>query len=248
MPLPGVVRTVKKIFTDDRSRSLVVHDLRTPLNAVALTLSLFERILSESHPELDEDLALMRLSLAEHERMLKCLNDASHAPDDASILDPRPFDLAALVADAAACAASELAAECVLEVESSPGPVIVVLDRGYATLAVRHALGNSVASADGRPIRLAVTSAGDRRRVEFKIVGDPPQTVSPALLRPNEFVRILGGPAERRGLDLAIAAQISELFGGSARIEVEPGVCSAVVLDWPSRTAARAGLPLVDRP
>ena len=44
--------------------------------------------------------------------------------------------------------------------------------------------------------------------------------------------------AERRGLDLAIAARVTELFGGTARLEVEPGQRSALILEWPERLGA----------
>jgi hypothetical protein len=39
-------------------------------------------------------------------------------------------------------------------------------------------------------------------------------------------------------MDLAIAAKVSELFGGTARLVAEPGQRSTIVLDWPSRLAA----------
>ncbi len=63
----------------------------------------------------------------------------------------------------------------------------------------------------------------------------PPTTVSSMDIRPDKFERLAGSAAERRGLDLAIAARVSELFGGSARLEVEPGRRSTIVLDWPQR-------------
>ena len=57
--------------------------------------------------------------------------------------------------------------------------------------------------------------------------------------RPDQFERLAGSAAERRGLDLAIASRISELFGGSARLVAEPERRTAVVLDWPSRLAGQ---------
>jgi hypothetical protein len=36
-------------------------------------------------------------------------------------------------------------------------------------------------------------------------------------------------------MDLAIAAKVSELFGGSARLDVVEGQGSTIVLDWPAR-------------
>jgi hypothetical protein len=41
--------------------------------------------------------------------------------------------------------------------------------------------------------------------------------------------------AERRGLDLAIAARVSEMFGGTARLDAVEDRGTTVVLDWPTR-------------
>jgi hypothetical protein len=54
-------------------------------------------------------------------------------------------------------------------------------------------------------------------------------------LRPDAFERICGVAAERRGLDLAIAARVSELFGGTARLDAVEHRDTTVILDWPTR-------------
>jgi hypothetical protein len=59
------------------------------------------------------------------------------------------------------------------------------------------------------------------------------------MLGPSSFERLCGFAAERRGMDLAIAAKVSELFGGSARLELTASRGTVVVLDWPERLAAR---------
>jgi hypothetical protein len=55
------------------------------------------------------------------------------------------------------------------------------------------------------------------------------------MLRGDSFERLLAIAAERRAVDLAIVARISELFGGSARLQREPGSSSSIILDWPVR-------------
>jgi hypothetical protein len=73
--------------------------------------------------------------------------------------------------------------------------------------------------------------------VEFVVDLPPPSTVMAMELRPDRFERLTGTAKERRGLDLAIAARISEMFGGSARLEVVRERSSTIILDWPQRLA-----------
>ncbi len=54
-------------------------------------------------------------------------------------------------------------------------------------------------------------------------------------LRPHLFERLCGTAAERRGMDLAIAARVSELFGGTARLEAVEQKGTTILLDWPVR-------------
>ena len=49
-------------------------------------------------------------------------------------------------------------------------------------------------------------------------------------------------------MDLAIAARVSELFGGTARLEAVQGQGTAIILDWPARIAAASGAPDAARP
>ena len=52
---------------------------------------------------------------------------------------------------------------------------------------------------------------------------------------------ILGEDA-RKGMDLAIAARVSELFGGTARLKAVQGQGTAIVLDWPVRIGSQGTL------
>ena len=114
-------------------------------------------------------------------------------------------------------------------------PEEVAVDPTRARLAIQHALANAVAAAGDAPIRLRSRGPAGRWTIEVAVEKAPPPTISSIPLRPNVFERLVGAAAERRGLDLAIAARVAELFGGSARLDVEPGVRSVVTLDWPAR-------------
>jgi len=75
----------------------------------------------------------------------------------------------------------------------------------------------------------------DRLITEVRIDHPPPPSVKSLALAPDTFERICGTAGERRGLDLAIAARVSEMFGGTARLDAVEDRGTTVVLDWPTR-------------
>ncbi len=119
-----------------------------------------------------------------------------------------------------------------LKVESPPP--VVTLDPERARLAVQCALENAGVAANGHPLQVMLTGGPDRCVVEVSVEGPPKASVEPTNLEEDRFQRLLGSAAERRGLDLATAARVSKLFGGSARLDVVPGERSAVILEWPT--------------
>src|SRR3954451_20702510 len=58
-----------------RFLSLVVHDLRTPLNVIGLSLHIIERTVSPDHSDVVEDLRAIRDNIVQMERMLAYLAD-----------------------------------------------------------------------------------------------------------------------------------------------------------------------------
>ncbi len=222
---------------DPRLMALIVHDLRNPLNVIGLSLRMIDEELPEGHKDLREDVEILRENFYQLDRMLHRLSDYCRQYEENTQLYLTPFNprrfLDEMVEQQPERPGSktrtirlEIAESCPKEVE---------LDPGRARLAIQQAIENASVSAGGRPIRV-VANGGPDRWVTRVIVDVPPEeTVHPLSLRSDSFERLLGTSSERWGLELAITAQISERFGGSARLDVIPGQCSAIVLDWPVR-------------
>ena len=104
--------------------------------------------------------------------------------------------------------------------------------------AIEYALVNTTAAAQYYPVRLTLRGGPQRWIIEVATDRPSPVSVSSVELRALAFERLCGTAAERRGMDLAIAARISELFGGTARLETAQGRGSTVILDWPARIDA----------
>ena len=226
-----------------RFLSLVIHDLRNPLNAIDLSLQVVDQEIPPGNPDLEEDLRMVRENVAQVERMLKALSDYSRLIEEPVRVTPMLFDPSRLVSDileeAAHRAGTGAAPPATLEIR--PGcPAAVELDQGRAHLAIQHLLANALIAAEGAtPVRFVMDGSPARLVLAARVDRAPHSAVAATELSPETFDRLVGTPVGRLGLELTIAARVSELFGGSARLDVEPGHSTTLVLDWPTRAEAR---------
>lgn len=220
-----------------RFLSLVVHDLRTPLNVIGLTASILEPM-AAANPELGEEVGIIRENVAQIEKMLAHLSDFCRLGDDGLALAAEPFDPRRLAEEVVDELAAKAPGRPRPALEPRPGcPARVELDPARARQALKHALSNALAAADGHPVRVELDGRDGRWLTRVVVDHPPPATVRTTSLRPDGVERLFGTPQDRIGLELAIVARVSELLGGSARLEADGGR-TAIVLDWPTRLEA----------
>lgn len=226
-----------EIFANSRFQEVVIHDLRTPLNVICLALRMLDGANPADSAEVAEDLAMIRVNTSELERMLVYLVDVSRLPGDASGLTPERFNPHLMIEEIGSDHRAKPGAP-LLEIDFRDGPEVVYLDYSRARMAIQKSLANAAAASGGKPIALRVGGGPERCRISFELAVPPRDSVQSHEIEPEAFQRILGTPAERRGLDLSIAARISTLFGGRAHLQAVPGEGTAVILDWPARLAS----------
>jgi signal transduction histidine kinase len=224
---------------DSRFLGLVVHDLRTPLNVIVLTIRSIAHSAPNRTAEFNEDLTYLTENTRQIEKMLVLLGDYCRLIEGESAItgtefDPRRF-LTDFLEDRKERAGVEPTPVRLELTESCPREV--ALDPIRVRMALQHALSNIVAAAGSSPVRVRASGKPGRLIVELILDKPPADTVRSVELRSESFERLVGMAAERRGLDLAIAARVTESFGGTARLVVEPGRRSTVVLEWPERIA-----------
>jgi two-component system, NarL family, capsular synthesis sensor histidine kinase RcsC len=219
---------------------LIVHDLRNPLNVIRLTLRLLQDSLPAGDPALQADLEALGENVGQMERMLSRLSDYSRLFDPTARAEAVPFDprrMAEAVVEDHATRAPQGAPAVQVEAAADCPPV-VHLDLRQAHAALLCAVTNAVASAEGGPVRVSLGGGPDRLVVRVRVDHPPQETVRPAVLRSDTFDKLIGNEKERLSLELALAARVTELFGGTARLDVEPGRGTSIVLDWPAKLAA----------
>jgi signal transduction histidine kinase len=224
---------------DSRFLAVVIHDLRTPLNVIGLTIRAITQSVPSANAMFDEDLRFLQDNSNQIKEMLELLSDYCKLMDVESLrpgveFDPRRF-LSDFFEDRRE--RSNLGSPPIrLEIADSC-PSVVTLDPPRAFLALKLAFENSVVAAGKAPVRIRSRGEADRWIIELIVESPPPRSIASLPLRSDSFERVTGASAERRGLDLAIVARISELFGGMAQFVVEPDRRSTLVIDWPRRLA-----------
>ncbi len=226
---------------DSHFIALLVHDLRTPLNVVGLSLRMIDQGISKGGPDLAEDLRFVEENFKQMERMLAQLSDYYRLFEPELELDDGEFSPRRML--------SELLESWRLKAggKRTPAradihetcPESVAIDQIRARTAIEYALSNAAAAAAGETVRVVLRGEPDRWITEIRLDQPPPSSVQAHDLHPHRFERLCGTAAERRGMELAIAARVTHLFGGSARLDAEDGKGTAIILDWP--TALRRG-------
>ena len=225
------------IFSHPRYEEVVIHDLRTPLNVISLALRMLDESKMGQDPEAAEDLGMIRANVLELVRMMVHVVDFSRLPASRRELAVDRFDPGRMLGEVIEEVRGRSGEPAItLDLESAPEEVS--LDPVRTRMAYQKTLLNVAAAGGGRPVRARLARDGDRFRSIFAVDAPPRDSVTTHAIDTDHFERLLGVPAERRGLDLAIASRISRLFGGSAVLEAIPGQGTQVILDWPIRLDA----------
>jgi signal transduction histidine kinase len=224
---------------DTRFASLLVHDLRTPLNVIGLSLRMIEQVLPHDDPDVAEDLRFIDENFRQIERMLSQLGDYARLFEPGLVLSVAEFSPRRLVEELIESRELRGRGKHVpihLTVQDTC-PAEAALDPARARMALDYALANAGAATNDDPVRVTIRGSGQRWIIEVAVDRPPPTSVQSTGLYARVYERLCGSAAERRGMDLAIIARVSELFVGTARLEVVPGRGTAIILDWPTRLA-----------
>jgi len=218
---------------DSKFLALVVHDLRTPLNVVGLSLRMIDQTIPRNDPDLLEDLKFVEENFKQIERMLSQLSDYCRLYESEAPLTVTEFSPARMIGELVEDRTMKAAANSPplrLRIEETC-PAEASLDPGRARMAIQYVLSNAMASTQNVPVEITMRGDPDRVITEVRVDLPPPPSVKSMALRPDAFERLCGTAAERRGLDLAIAARVSEMFGGTARLDAVEGRDTTVILD-----------------
>ena len=219
-------RARQAIELRDELLAFVSHDIRNPLNTIAICTTLLADILPRSARtrEVMRRLDMIRRSVDQMDRLIQDLLDAARAQAGRLAIEPHDVQLAPLLAEAI-LTLRPLAAEKRQRLEIAmvdPVPPVRA-DRHRTLQVVSNLVGNAIKfTPPGGRITVRAWRAGTNAVV---CVDDSGAGIAPEDL-PHVFERFWQARNERRtgaGLGLAIARSIVEAHGGRIWVESRPG-------------------------
>lgn len=228
---------------NDTFIGILGHDLRTPLQAVALGSELLLRKV-EGQGEMVRPLERIRASGQRMARMIEQLLDLTRARLGGGIrVHPRPAELGALVRDVVDELAPAGAEPCI--VLHTLGELAGTWDADRLAQVFSNLLGNAVRHRLDAPVRVVLDGrAPDRVVAEVRNAGVIPLALLPAVFEPfRGEARPQGGPSGL-GLGLYITRAIVEAHGGSVTATSDAGGTTlTVTLPRDATAAAGSGAP-----
>ena len=233
----ALARSELAVRSRDQLVSLISHDLRGLVHALALDLDLLEQrrpLLADLDPTIHSCLDRMNRQVMAMTRMLAGLLDTALLQAGQPLeLDRRPIELGALARRVVAAQRS-FTPERQLELRVPTSPVIGHWDAGRLERALANLVSNAVKYSNDRvEIEVEVAEVSAIMRVSDRGIGIP----QPDLARVFEwFVRASNanqGATDGTGIGLAAAKQIVGQHGGSISVTSELGRGTTFVVMLP---------------
>jgi signal transduction histidine kinase len=220
----------------DEMLGVVAHDLRNPLNTIAMGAGLLTEMIPETQPALRRQAEIMRRAADRMNRLIQDLLDVKRVEAGQLVLEPRAQSPAALVADAVELL-RPLAAAASLKLESDvPADLPAVLaDPPRVHQVLSNLVGNAIKfTPAGGCVVLRAELLADWE-VRFAVVdtgpGIPPEQLPHVF---GQFWQGKRGDLRGIGLGLAIARGIVEAHGGRIWVESQVGAGSTFYFTLPA--------------
>ncbi len=210
----------------------IAHEVRNPLNALQINLSILEQELSEIVPDRSSHVFEVIGKITKELRSLDNFVTEFLRYAGAPPLKPDTLAVRGLLEDLATFIAPECARKGVsLSLSAAAGPQQIVADG----LQLKHALLNLVLNAvQATPPggSIAIETGGDARALEISVT-DGGEGMAPDVV-PRVFEAFFTTREGGTGLGLPIARRIVEAHGGTLTIQSREGEGTAACLSLPT--------------
>lgn len=210
-----------------RLTSGVAHEIKNPLNSIALRLELLRSRVLPELPEAEKEIDVIAQEIVRLDRVVRTFLDFTRPVE----LQTEELDLARLAAELAALLRPEAEQQGVaLELEGLEEPAIVRGDAGLLKQALLNVLRNGLEAMPGGG-RLAVRLRKAEGQAELEIADTGPGI--PAEFRDKIFHLYFTTKKNGTGIGLAMTYRAVQLHNGSIEIGDAPGGGAAVRIRLP---------------
>ncbi|MBE4752369.1 PAS domain S-box protein [Corallococcus sp. ZKHCc1 1396] len=236
-------KSAQAIRVRDEVLRIVAHDLRAPLNVIALSAG----VLRKGLPEIGaarRPLESVEKSLQRANRLIQDLLDVARLEGGGLSVEREALEVAPLIREAVELHRALVEARSLQLVASIPEALPAVFaDRERALQIFSNLIGNALKfTPEGGKITLRVQAEGGWVRFSVRDTGPG---ISPKEL-PHLFEPFWQSRAKRKegaGLGLAIVKGLVDAHGGQLGVESHPGAGSTFFFTLPAALAAEAHAP-----
>jgi signal transduction histidine kinase len=203
------------------------HEIKNPLNAMALRLETVRAIVADDAPEVEPEIVKLSAEVARLDRVVKMFLDLGRPVE----LDIRQFDLRELIDSLVELARPGASAQAVdLQWDRPRQSLTVRADYGLIQQAMLNVVNNAIeAMSHGGRILVSAWRVG--LHCEIRISDNGPGI--PANVREKIFEPYFTTKEKGSGIGLALTRKTMQLHGGTAAVESEPGKGTTMILSLP---------------
>ena len=208
----------------DEFLAIVSHDLRNPLNAIALNTQLLERLVSSSDPHLARISRSLASSIAQMQRIISDLLDLAAIDAGKLAVQLQPGDARNAIEEAVE-ASRPIAAEksIALDAVIGPDPLLARFDPGRLAQVLENLIHNALKfTPTGGRISVEGRTTGSVVEIRVRDTGPGLQAEEIALIF-ERFRQVEKRGRRALGLGLYISRSIVESHGGRIWAESVPG-------------------------
>lgn len=215
--------------------SVIVHELKAPLNAIQGYLYLMKDLPSEDDPQVHVnaiDRCLVRIDGMR--KLIMDLLDVTRLESGQKRRELTALDLREVALAAVESVAPEAAGRSITVNLVAPAPVPLTADRGEMEIVLNNLLTNAVKyNRDGGRVDVEMSVSGGRVRIQVADtgIGMTPEDCGRLF---EEFVRIKNDHTRNilgSGLGLSILRKLARLYGGDVTVTSVPDVGSTFVVE-----------------
>jgi len=230
--IQGERRDADQMRTDFGSLARgVAHEIKNPLNAIALRLETLRMRIADDIPEAEPEIDLVSNEVQRLDRVVRTFLDLNR-PAELEIREFDPVEMASEVSETMRPAATQAGAD--LQLARPVMPFAVRADRGLIEQALLNVINNAIQAMRGidgkRLVKIVVSlTAGN---CEIAVIDNGPGM--PVSVRDRIFEPYFTTKESGSGIGLALTKRAMELHRGRVIVESSPGHGTTMLLTFPA--------------